>query len=991
MNTREEFTVDASRWQSVGSGRAELKLSQAPTRNVAALQMDFDFKDGGGFVVARRVFERAMPEDYVLHIRLRGRGAVNNLELKLVDATGQNVWRHVQKNLAWPSRWKRLKVSSRDMEFAWGPAGGGVMQALGAIEIAIVAGAGGMGTVWISELAIEDRTPSVAPQVDASSAQPGFTAADALLEAGWKPRADDLKPWLVMDALQTRTFGGLIVEWLADAPARGFRVRGSLNGRRWKTLYNARRAGGRRSYVYLPDSRFRWLRFELSEPCGGALLRLQSFEFSRSLEAFWHSIAKCEARGWHPRWLHREQSYWTPSGIADGTQCALMNEEGLVEVAPGSFSLEPMLRVGQRLVTWSDVTPRPSLALGYLPVPTVAWDDKQFRLQTIAETAANGRLRVRYILENSMDRPFAASLFVLIRPFQVTPPWQSFGKLGGVSAVHDLAWQDGAVYVNNAMRLVPSTAPTAFSALNFDEGCIAGHLASAARPAAAHAHDAFGFAQGSLAFELMLSPRESREISICCVPPGAQVDAHEPAFDWQAVLPLAQFSAPGWATDVIQAALTATAHVLVTRSGAALQPGPRRYTRSWIRDATIMGAALLRMGRSAEVREFIRWYAPYQRADGFVPCCVDGNGPDWLVEHDSHGQLIALVADYFSFTGDVELVQEVWTFIERAVSCIESLLEPSGLLPVSVSHEGYLAQPVHSYWDDFWGLRGVRDAGDLARTVGKADLVARWQGLAARFASGLFTSIEATRRQRNLDYIPGSIEWADFDPTSTANAIALLDMLDELDRGAVTRTFERYLYDWRRKRTGALAWENYTPYEIRIIGAFVRLGQRAAALELLRFFLGDRRPGAWNQWPEIAWRDPRSPAHIGDLPHSWIAAEYVLAAQSLFAYERRADRALIVAAGVAPEWLAGPGVRVSGMPTTYGALSYVLRRVDAHTLQLHILKSPKAKLVLQPPLAAALASVTINGDSCTSFDGESVTLVNVAAGSICMMAEAVGT
>ena len=37
-----------------------------------------------------------------------------------------------------------------------------------------------------------------------------------------------------------------------------------------------------------------------------------------------------------------------------------------------------------------------------------------------------------------------------------------------------------------------------------------------------------------------------------------------------------------------------------------------------------------------------------------------------------------------------------------------------GLLPESVSHEGYLAQPVHSYWDDFWALRGFKDAAFMA-------------------------------------------------------------------------------------------------------------------------------------------------------------------------------------------------------------------------------------------------------------------------------------
>ena len=33
-----------------------------------------------------------------------------------------------------------------------------------------------------------------------------------------------------------------------------------------------------------------------------------------------------------------------------------------------------------------------------------------------------------------------------------------------------------------------------------------------------------------------------------------------------------------------------------------------------------------------------------------------------------------------------------------------------GLMPESISHEGYSAKPMHSYWDDFWALRGYLDA-----------------------------------------------------------------------------------------------------------------------------------------------------------------------------------------------------------------------------------------------------------------------------------------
>src|SRR6202035_1898410 len=236
----------------------------------------------------------------------------------------------------------------------------------------------------------------------------------------------------------------------------------------------------------------------------------------------------------------------------------------------------------------------------------------------------------------------------------------------------------------------------------------------------------------------------------------------------------------------------------------------------------------------------------------------------------------------------------------------------------------------------------------------------RWGALATRLAATLYASIEATRARRKLDFIPGSIEWADFDPTATANAIYLLDVPEALDRNAVEQTFDKYLADWRRKRSGAVAWTNYTPYEIRIIGAFVRLGRRDAALELLRFFLSDRRPQPWNQWPEIAWRDQKAPAHVGDLPHTWIAGEYVLAVRSLFAYERDADQSLIVAAGLAPEWIEGAGVRVSAMPTPYGPLSYSLCRTESASLRFEI-GGVAAKVVLRPPLRGSLRSVLIDG------------------------------
>ena len=182
-------------------------------------------------------------------------------------------------------------------------------------------------------------------------------------------------PGLPLDFIEARRLGGLIIDWRDGAPASGFRVRASSRGRRWRTLHATQRSSGARSYVYLPNLQTRFLRLELNAPlAGAAVLHPQSFEFSRSIEAFCYNIVRHEQRGQYPRWLHREQTLWTPIGTANGTHCALMNEDGAVEPAPGSFSIEPMVAIDDRLFTWADVTARQELVDQVLPVPSAIWE-----------------------------------------------------------------------------------------------------------------------------------------------------------------------------------------------------------------------------------------------------------------------------------------------------------------------------------------------------------------------------------------------------------------------------------------------------------------------------------------------------------------------------------------------------------------------------------------------------------------------------------------
>ena len=97
---------------------------------------------------------------------------------------------------------------------------------------------------------------------------------------------------------------------------------------------------------------------------------------------------------------------------------------------------------------------------------------------------------------------------------------------------------------------------------------------------------------------------------------------------------------------------TALAHILVNRRrpGAAARHALVRALVDPRRRADL--AALLRLGHDDVARDFLRWYAPFQFANGKVPCCVDERGADPVPENDSHGEFIFAVAELYRYTGD---------------------------------------------------------------------------------------------------------------------------------------------------------------------------------------------------------------------------------------------------------------------------------------------------------------------------------------------------
>jgi hypothetical protein len=155
----------------------------------------------------------------------------------------------------------------------------------------------------------------------------------------------------------------------------------------------------------------------------------------------------------------------------------------------------------------------------------------------------------------------------------------------------------------------------------------------------------------------------------------------------------------------------------------------------------------------------------------------------------------------------------------------------------------------------------------------------------------------------------------------------------------------------------------------------VRLGQRAAAYDVLQFVLDGRRPRAWQQWGEVVWVDVNAPRFIGDMPHTWAAQAALHALRTMLVYERERDDALVLAAGVPADWLADPrGVAVEALPTHEGSLTFRLHRSKPRTVRMTVaagLRVPSGGIVLAPPVDGR-ARVRVDGRRVRSQDDGAV-------------------
>lgn len=786
--------------------------------------------------------------------------------------------------------------------------------------------------------------------------------------------------------------GGLVHVW-GDKSPRNYSLEGSSDMNTWKELFKTAR-GRVENWDYFDSIEVKALRIK----CEGSGFEFKSFELKSSEEKVdllktYQTLAKDSPAGYFPMWLSRKQEFWTVVGIPGDREEGMLTETGAVEPFKNAFSVMPFVRGGKKLYTYNDCRLNQSLEKNYLPIPTVKWENPDFLLKiTAVGTGTIGKSfsAVRYSFYNRKKDDFIGEFALAVRPLQMNPSWQHGGFTPIKTCECIRAKGSSIIRINGQPGVISLTDPAKMGALELDPNDIIDCISKGTLPDSITAKNSQGTVSAAAVYRLNLKPGERKDIIVIYPMEGGFNSASLTGFSfektiasetkrWTELVNRVYIEIPEKRlTDVLRSNL---AYILLTKDGPWIMPGPRNYSHSWTRDSAQISTSLMQFGLVDQVRDWLEAITAKTWDNGYVPFLIfetgraaafENNGSPEGKELDSQGEYPYAVRNYYDYSGDMDYLKKVYPRTIQALRFASGLrhagmtedvkTDPAkaanyGILPGSNSHEGYFPG-MHSFWDDFFVLRGFKDCIYLADLLSDSENSAWLRTESADFQKCIYASIQRVITDRKIDYIPGCTEKGDFDSTSTAIAIVAGGELENLPRPNLTNTFNRY-YEEFSKGLDAKHRRTFTPYEVRSANAFVWMGQRQRALTMLRHFTSDStRPYGWNHFAEVVYADPRTPSYLGDMPHTWVGSGYIDAVRNMLAYE--SNDSLILCAGIDPAWLK-KGVTVKELPTNYGTISYTIKKTK-HGIAFSVdgtAKPPKG-FILRLPAGSENRDFTFN-------------------------------
>mgnify|MGYP006277709935 CR=1 FL=1 len=899
---RPEYALDndmGTRWSSEFSDDQWLRIDFETTRTITGLRLHW---------------ETAYGRDYAVQT-LSGGNEWKNIAMVTEGDGGQD------EIYFGPRRLKSLRIKGIKRGTGWGY------------------------SLWEVDIFGEESEREFSASSSAENSLPE-KVMDGSIRTAWKP-AGKTDHWIVIEFPVNYSFGGMKLAW-TESGSPECEIQVPEKDHEWKTIHHKPPGGPSEEDIFFDRTESRKIRlfFPGSQQFSLGEITLKGPDETWNPVRHFEMLAQRMPDGAFPGWLRREQIFWTVTGLPQDQEESLLDEHGRVEPFTKSFSVTPLVSANNKILAAKLFNLEQSLYDGWIPIPEVTWTGDKFNLKVTSLTVEPGVTITRYDLEKQ-DPGEEASLILAIRPLQINPPWQH----GGFSPINDARFISGGsgLVINGRFAMKTSLTPDFKNLIGVDEKDISERLVHETKSRETMIAGN-GVLSAGMRFDL---PAGRKQLSLIVSFPlddgiNELESLDDDSFDnaRQECAGMWEKRINGWKIEVPDDRLSEIirsnlAYLLINADGPAIQPGSRNYQHSWIRDGAVSATALLRFGQVEQVEKYIDWFSELVSEDGFVPFIVNvrtGVPPGWAgdwKEYDSFGEYVFAVRQYVEFTGDREKLRKAWPEIIAALEKAKSLRRERmteqyentpyyGILPESNSHEGYFPAK-HSYWDDFWAIKGFHDGAVLAGYLGRPGEAKWMKKEAAALEKSLVDSMKKVMQRDDLDTLPACVELGDFDPTSTAIGIMAADQRNNLPPEALVNTFEKYYegcVDRMKEKSGA----QYTPYEVRNISALIRLGEKEKAWKLLDWFLQDAvRPFQWNHMAEVVHDDPRTPSYIGDMPHTWVGAGLINAIRDIFVYEERGK--LVLANGIPDHWLK-ERIKVRNLPTWWGSVSYDLYRND---------------------------------------------------------------
>jgi len=354
---------------------------------------------------------------------------------------------------------------------------------------------------------------------------------------------------------------------------------------------------------------------------------------------------------------------------------------------------------------------------------------------------------------------------------------------------------------------------------------------------------------------------------------------------------------------------------LVLHSPHDVYPGPYTYKRFWFRDAAFIIHALLCLGLHERAERALARFPGRQTPFGYFR----SQEGEW----DANGEVLWIVDRFRRLTGR-PLPESWYSALYRGARWItrkrldRDVDSPhAGLLPAGFSAE-HLGPNDYYYWDDFWGIAGLKAAAGLfaERDAAAAD---RFEREAEDFAAAVDRSLShcATRLRRPA--MPASpyrrLDAGAIGSLAAGYPLQLYEAADRRLLDGVEFLMDNCFLDGAffqdMVHSGVNAY-----LTLHVAQVLLRAGD-PRFLDLMDTIAGLATPTG--QWPEAIHPRTRGGC-MGDGHHVWAAAEWVLMIRHCFVREE--DAHLVLCSGIPRRWLGmARSVSFGPAPTAFGTVA----------------------------------------------------------------------